>query len=221
MAGDDVIDGRGPYQHLHLRASSNCRVVACRAKLWYTLSMQIKNYTTFDTRKLKTLILTTYNAEAQKRGDLSMWSRTRVEVVDSRTLYTGRAATSGLWMVLRIPSADKVVDVPELVALTRHEIWHLYGILHHDFPENVMYCRRDTPFVRGVVARLGPDFSITRKVKVEAKPSKTDVLEKKLASIAVRLKTWESKHKRAETAIAKLVKEQKTVTKKIVTLTIA
>lgn len=116
---------------------------------------------------------------------------------------SGHAYLSGRAMRLTIPNGD----LAGFVWLVRHEVWHLFGVRHPDFPDAVM--RATTPALDAVRALYGIADGATLPVAPE-KPAPTleERASAKLEALAAREARWSSKLRRAQNALAKIKKSR-------------
>lgn len=124
--------------------------------------MIVRNKTNYDTRTLKALLVAVHAAEGGKRGRLKTWKRLCVTIKHSRCHgYTGFAWYSGLKATLCVPK-DGIL-IRKFAELWRHELWHLYGIRHSDYPPSIRYCRLtewSLQFVDRFDEFLGPEIDL-------------------------------------------------------------
>jgi len=116
---------------------------------------------------------------------------------------SGHAYLSGRAMRLTIPDGDLV----GFVWLVRHEVWHLFGLRHPDFPDSVMHA---TPSALDAVRALY-DIPEGANLPVPAKkPASTleDRAGAKLKALAAREARWLTKLRRAQNALAKIKKSK-------------
>jgi len=95
--------------------------------------MKVRNSTGYDTRTLRSVLIAVHNAEP--RGKLKTWKHLIVNIVHTRAgnrPYTGHAYYHGHYCHLSVPRGE--LSIPQFAALWRHEMWHLYGIKHCDYP---------------------------------------------------------------------------------------
>ena len=112
---------------------------------------------------------------------------------------TGRASLSGRKLRMTIGGSDAVLAV----WLMRHEVWHLFGVRHPDFPAAVM--REDAGSLEAVRRVYGIDEGAKLPPpKPKPKPTAEEREAAILADIAEKRKRWTTKLRRAQTAIAKL-----------------
>ncbi len=123
---------------------------------------------------------------------------------------SGNASLGGGRMRLRVQRGN--VETVELIWLVRHEVYHLFGVEHGNMPHSVNHRSDGASVAIGerfseLVTRLGPVLTEVAEVK---KPKLgTDAKRSaKLTSIEARIKSWESKARRAENALKKLRKQR-------------
>jgi len=161
--------------------------------------VRLDNRTHYDTAALRSLLCAVHTGEAGHRGRLRTWDTLVVRIRYRRQgnrKYTGHAFLNGRKSVLSVPRGQ--LDILEFAALWRHELWHLYGLRHRDYTPTVLYCKPES-----VVGMVEPgtlvEVAPTKKVV-----SPDDERTARVKSLVDRLKRWESKRKRAETAITKI-----------------
>ncbi len=160
--------------------------------------MKLDNQTDYPTRVLRSIMCAVHSAEP--RGRLRTWDRLTVKVVYSRGRHTGYAFYHGLSARLRVPKDG--MNVAKFAALWRHELWHLYGIPHADYPPNVMHCKVacvdhvDLGRFGGLLDAVPPP--------PPPKPTKLELQELKVARLLARRAGWATKAKRADRALAKI-----------------
>lgn len=183
--------------------------------------MKITNKTRYSGVVLRALILSTVtdvedvlrndNERAPLRAS-AIRDYCRVTVV-----YTRNGGCSG-WATLngaclRIRIQRKAVSLVELIWLIRHEVYHLFGVEHAAMADAInnrsagAYNNIRERFVEHI-ERYGDTLSEI-SVAAKVKPTLEKTRSEKLTSIQERIDRWESKRKRAETAIAKLTKKQR------------
>lgn len=158
--------------------------------------MKVVNDTRFDTRELRRILCAVHRDESRKRGKMHRWRDLAVTVSYAKRGnrgYTGHAYFSGWRAHLSIPRGT--ANRAEVAALWHHELLHLYGLRHRDFSPAALRC--DTaPFVAAFPGDL---------VEAEKAPkSKEDPRAKRIAALVERRRRWETKAKRAATALKKI-----------------
>lgn len=104
--------------------------------------------------------------------------------------------------------AESPVTVQHLMALIDHELRHLYGINHAQMRGIYTKTMWELEYQEAAWANDHPALPWKtpplkkRRERVAVQP--VDLISEKLAALAVREKTWASKLKRAQTALAKL-----------------
>lgn len=175
--------------------------------------MKLRNATHYDTRALRRVLVAVHNDVATgSRGRLRTWRGLVVDVVHGRKHgYTGHAYRHGKLARLRLDKAR--CSVAHLAALWHHELLHLYGIRHADYP-CVGNGRYWLPAERysDLHARLGlPEHLEPCAPKPKPKPT----IEDQRARLEARRRAWVTKQRRATTAIAKIDRALKRIEKKI------
>ncbi len=124
---------------------------------------------------------------------------------------SGNALLSGRATRLRLPPGE--CPLGNLLWLVQHEVYHLFGVQHRDFPAAVMHVTpMSVPAMRerhaALFARYGDVVREAEPVaKVATVISLDDRRAAKAASLRDRIERWESKKRRAERALAKLRKQ--------------
>lgn len=114
---------------------------------------------------------------------------------------TGRASYSGSKLRMTIGGPDLALAV----WLMRHEVWHLFGVHHRDFPAAIM--REDGGALAAVreVYGIAPGATLPlATAPTKAAPTAEQREAAALADIAEKRKRWTTKLRRAQTALAKL-----------------
>lgn len=116
---------------------------------------------------------------------------------------SGRARLSGTKLRMTLVGSSTAA----FLWLARHEVWHLFGLGHEHFPGAIMH---ETAVARVAVCEI---FGVTETdtiALVAPKPAKSAPgPEEKLAALEERAKRWNSKLKRAQTALGKLKRQQR------------
>jgi len=99
-------------------------------------------------------------------------------------------------------------SVVSFLWLARHEVWHLFGVRHEDFPAAIMHNHGGAySSIREVysdaIARWGVDLP-KAETPVKVKSSTEERAFAKLLDIEAKQKRWTTKLKRAQTALKKL-----------------
>jgi hypothetical protein len=164
------------------------------------MKLYLKNATRYDTRTLRRLIL----AALKKNGHAP--SRYICEVEYSRGGIQGWATIGhpevqsvGTWMQLLLPRDEATIKPEWLSYVLDHEIGHNLGLRH-----KVMRSGEDYP-------AWTQDFVLTQQPVIASSRPPVD----KAAVVKAALKRWESKRKRAETAIRKYTATLRRLEKKV------
>jgi hypothetical protein len=182
--------------------------------------MKIDNRTEYDTRLIRTMLCLVHKHDTQ--GRLRTWKRLSVEIRYPRKGQgrEGYAYYSGYNARLYVNSTG--FDVERFLAVWRHELWHLHGIKHSDYPPDLRWARTGGDWLHARMVELQgrldahPDAEYIEKhdawlvrpqKKVEApKPTKEQEQAKKVERLLARRKAWLTKAKRATNALAKIDK---------------
>lgn len=165
--------------------------------------MRVDNRTSYSTRSLRTIFCAVHRATAPRHR---RWDRVVVKVAYSRRgdrSYTGWAYCPGTSSHISIPRGG--LDVPELVAIWRHELLHLIGFGHADMNDSQLWSRTGCDFVRDVVVGVGSER--LDEVPRAEKPPRPTLEEKRAAEVGrllARRGAWVTKARRAETALGKI-----------------
>ncbi len=125
--------------------------------------MKLTNYTNLDSQSLRSVICAVHTAEGKRRGKrLHTWNKDlTIDVVHSQERtgergYSGYASIHGYFALLRIPHKSIPCNLHIFGGLWRHELWHLYGIRHKDFPRSIMWFHENppTPFLIKALSRF-------------------------------------------------------------------
>ena len=177
--------------------------------------MRLINQTPYPTRLLRSLICAVHTAEAKGgRGRrLPRWSRLTIKIAIRRAGnrdYTGHAYLSGHYSHLSVPPGG--LDVAAFAALWRHELWHLYGIRHGDFPESIMWCQ-PTAQTAAMVERFGATIPEPAPPPAPSALSRSSAniakAQRDMARASERAKRLTTKAKRTATALAKAKRDLK------------
>jgi hypothetical protein len=164
----------------------------------------IINKTTFSTRDFRKIFTIAFREWHKKHIKPQ---RIRVEISwTKRTGIHGYAWIGGHSVILRIPNAKKDLEefspitIADIISVFLHEVDHCSGTDHNDMAfRNKYYPEYDSKKFEGMtVKNLGLKAP-------KPKPTTGD----KIIQIAQRLKRWQSKEKRAQTAIKKLQRHLK------------
>jgi hypothetical protein len=96
--------------------------------------------------------------------------------------------------------------------LARHEVWHLFGVKHKDFPATVMHFSAAgfttiAEIYADEIARFGMILPLTIQSPKEKLDPETRAAQR-LTSLEEKTKRWTTKLKRAQTALNKLKKSR-------------
>lgn len=119
------------------------------------------------------------------------WERARLQHI------SGCASIRGYRATLRLP--PKSVSVPHLAAVWVHELWHVGGSYHPDFPPAIMHCHSE-PFA-WTIAEFGAELS---EAPPKQKPARGTERGQRYLRVLDREQAWQSKLKRAEKALQKV-----------------
>lgn len=184
--------------------------------------MKVTNSTRYSGVMLRSIFLSVVSdVERVFSKDLPVGTKRRAEFIREHChveyVYTrrggcsGRASLGGGWCRIRI--ARNEVSLAQLIWLIRHEVYHLFGVHHAAMPNAVnRWSDRGTAAAGEMHAHLLARYG--EVVKEEPLPTKRPVSVEerrvtKLTSIEARIVKWESKRKRAETALKKLQKQRR------------
>lgn len=163
--------------------------------------MKVINDTKYDSKLLRKIICQAHNACAKYEGPYRRWKFTKIRVrrrISSDPRNTsGHAYLEGTYSCLTLPAPK--CSTRKLFDLAWHEIMHLYGYRHKQFsryPDD----KTAAEFLKDV-----PEFLeevVKEKVKV-------DVQDARYQNVLSSIKGWETKAKRAKTALTKLYQKKK------------
>lgn len=184
--------------------------------------MKLINETKYDTRTLRSLVcaIHTFEANGGRGHRLRSWKRLTIRIAYAKKgnrRFTGHAYYHGGYSHLSVPRGT--VSVQHLAALWRHELWHLYGIRHCDYPESILYCRVSA-WTAQWEERFGATLSEVADEVVttdDRKDARVADVEKKLLAAESRLKRWEAKSKRATTGIKSAKRDMKKLHRRLET----
>ncbi len=162
--------------------------------------MKVTNTTRYPTALLRTIICRAHAENAKSRGRLRTWGRVEIKIRRSlRGSYTsGHAYLNGTYAVLTLPAPT--CTAAQLYRLAWHELQHLYGYRHSNMG---LYYPPDEETQRECAGL--PERMTEEPRKPKAKPDRQQTAyTRTLAAI----KRWETKAKRAETALKKLRRRQ-------------
>lgn len=188
------------------------------------MSMKVTNYTRYSAVMLRALFLavvnhvektlssTTGTPLAVQHRAACIRTRCVVDFVYTRNGgCSGRASLGGGWCRIRV--ARNEVVLAELCWLVQHEVYHLFGVRHQAMPNAVNHwSSAGTAAAREHYSDLIDRYGeVVREVPKPAKvvPTTEQKRVAKLASIEERIARWQSKAKRAETALKKLRKQKR------------
>lgn len=164
----------------------------------------VKNTSGYDTRAIRAVIVLAHNyiKQSEKRAAPN-WSRLRVLVRgrDEGKHVSGRAFLGGCggyhksWDVC-LTVCRPVLHARTLLALAHHELMHVYGYEHGKF--------RDLTDEEQIT--LIPTNYEMPKPAGKPKASPDDRKAKRVASLIERQKQWQTRAKRAQTALKKIRK---------------
>lgn len=105
--------------------------------------MKLLNQTNYPTVELKRLLRAVHAKEsARPWGQLDQWDKLVITVrytlpdqQGNTDYYSGWAYLGEVESTLFVPPGK--LHVSKLAGLWRHELWHLYGVDHHDMPEYI------------------------------------------------------------------------------------
>lgn len=173
------------------------------------------NTSDIPTQFLRTVFTGVHNHLKKTEGACRAWRYLEVTVRQSQTKRnnSGRAWLRTGPMILTFSRREIVFDEKVYPILTTrgiawifyHELMHVYGYGHKQY--------NDIP--KGELDALIVDWpKYPPKIEVKEK-SKVDHVAKRAASVDTRIKSWESKLKRATTALKKLKAQRKYYAKKL------
>jgi hypothetical protein len=163
--------------------------------------MRIENETKYATRELRTIFCRVHTLVAKYEGRLPQWKALRVHVVYTRNReHSGYAYLRGYYMKLCLQRGS--ISRYTVASLFAHELMHSYGYRHSEMAS------------RG---RADPveltEFTGTtldeQKPKPKAKPSTAELQAQRYGRVLERERRWQSKLKRAQTALRKLKRQRK------------
>lgn len=152
----------------------------------------VKNTSGYDTRALRALIVLAHrHIKKHEARNAPMWRLLEIVVRgrDLRQHTSGCAYLGGAKMWLTLPRPT--VSAREVLFLAYHELMHSFGYEHRQFRD----LRADE------LAALVPN---DRALPLERAKPKRDAQASRIASLMARKRQWETKAKRAETALKKI-----------------
>jgi hypothetical protein len=180
--------------------------------------MKIKNRTRYDSRVLARVFALVHSWMAKEIGHkLRQWPRLDVEVKyrNSGRLGVSGCATVGGWhMTLRLPqeriaSGEGRLRTATLAWVVWHELLHTYGYRHDRFSPPAMYNTDSAERFAFVVEKIGSEMVADAAVKVKVKPTKETTQRARYDRLVANEKAWQSKLKRAQTALRKIAKRKR------------
>jgi len=162
----------------------------------------IKNTSSFDTGKLRSLFSFIHNQIAKDEGKLSYWKNLNIQIQSKTTsTYSGRAYLGKYhakkWdMFLSI--ADRI-DLYDLSQLFAHELMHNYGYRHHQFNHD--------PLTKQQMNEIKANFDVSEMKKVVKTKKRINKVAQRYERMLKRQKAWSKKLKLANTNLAKVEKE--------------
>lgn len=159
--------------------------------------MKMTNTSGFDTAALRALVCAVHRHVATTEGRLKTWPSLHVRVFTGYGRCShGRASLSGYRMTLRLVRG---CSYSSALWLARHELYHNYGYNHRAYRDI------DRRPVDAIAAALGVKLTdlLPLKETKAAKP-KRDVRVVRFERAKGALKRWQTKQRRAVTAIKKL-----------------
>jgi len=166
--------------------------------------MKIINQTKYDTAALRKLITATHARLAKHEGRAATWTSLKITAVYSRRGWpSGWATLSGSRMRLRLPAPKYGrIEASIFAWLVEHELFHTHGYEHrHMAKSNHGATSAET---HAWATALFPDGLPLQQPKVKARPSQAALQEQRHQHVLALMKTWTTKLKRAQTALAKL-----------------
>src|SRR5262245_9182223 len=175
-----------------------------------TRKLVIDNQTAWDTRALRTVFLKVINENIKFEGPLLHGIKARV-VYTRRGGYSGYAFYHSGRMTIRLPHPTRsrstetrlpMLDIYHVAHLVEHELAHCRGYKHKGM------CGLNG--WKNAKASYYPYLDgLTIGLKAEKPKPVVDKTAVKTERIAARIKSWETKLKRAENALKKLRKQQR------------
>jgi hypothetical protein len=177
--------------------------------------MKVENTSGIPTPFLRTVFTRVHNHMKKSEGKLNAWGYLRVVVKQSKTKRgcSGYAYYNTGPITLTLARREVVFDEKVYPTLTTyaiawifyHEAMHVYGYRHKQYTD---IPRKE---LEALIADL-PEYP--PKMEKKAKP-KVDHVVKRAANVEARIKGWESKLKRAATALKKLKTQKSYYDKKL------
>ena len=172
--------------------------------------MKITNGTIYQTTALRAIILRAYAFIKESEGPLPQWQRVTWQVTYSRTRhYSGFAYYHGTLARLCLPHpatrrqslfAPQPIATETVARLVWHEAMHLYGFTHKQYPTWPPH----TDFIAGLPERVA-----VQQPKAKPVLTLTEKRSAKLEALETRTRAWQTKAKRAATALKKLAQQRR------------
>lgn len=182
--------------------------------------MKIINKTHWQTRQLKAIIVRVANTEL--KGYEKRKKRLIIEITYSRKGgHHGCAYVGGTHAYLRIPKAE--VDKPQFAWLVAHELSHIRGQHHKTMTKPQLYWslyfdqRMDATSTRCTSDINEPLYSWAKDLPLEVKLTRDKIkptVNQDMLKIEAAEKRWNTKLKRAQTALKKLANKRKYLQRK-------
>lgn len=160
----------------------------------------VENTSGYNARQLRSLIILAHTTIRKVEGyDAPNWKHLRILVrgrdqgnyVTGRTVLGGRR--SGPWDVcLTIPRPN--VSARLVLYLVYHELMHVYGYRHGQFVD----------LTEAEQAKIIPDDYALQPPEAPRKPTTTDRKSARIVALLDREKKWQTRAKRARTALTKI-----------------
>jgi hypothetical protein len=158
----------------------------------------IKNTSSFDTGKLRSLFSFIHNQIAKDEGKLSYWKNLNIQIWNksygiSGHAYLGKYYGNGHDMHLSMADDIGLYSMSQLFA---HELMHSYGYHHHQF--------RSHPLSKEQIADIRAKFDIGEMKKVAKAKKRINKVAQRYERMLKRQKAWSRKLKLANTNLAKV-----------------
>jgi hypothetical protein len=181
--------------------------------------MKIINRTDYSTRALRWLITQTHRRVSKVEGrPAPLWRHLRVEVVYGRTGYgTGWATLGGARMRLRLrrPTVSDGAVITahattDAASLIQHEIYHTLGFNHHGARRLPAIPREDASGqgFSWAVLTIGQHLPVKQK-HPRIRQDANSIRRRRYEHTLIQIKRWQTKLKRAQTALAKLQRRRR------------
>ena len=161
----------------------------------------IKNTSSFDTGKLRSLFSFIHNQIAKDEGKLSYWKNLNIQIWHKSYGYSGHAYLGkyyGNGHDMHLSMADDM-SLYSMSQLFAHELMHSYGYEHHQFPRH--------PLSEKQMAEIEANFDVGEMVKVTKVKKRINKVAQRYERMLKRQKAWSKKLKLANTNLAKVEKE--------------